>query len=279
MSNRLRILLFGGEGQAAISMALAYPNIDFYCLRRKNEIIAGEDLDNFYILDSIPEEQAVFDKTVLIDLDSSLMYQGYTGQSNLCINLREIMDGLVRSGFNQALILRDDWGEDDLVIQKGISVHKRDATVYGRFAEVKAEKGKIDLSFQEYIPNVERTLLVTGYTTSDTIKIGVFDVLSEVQAFNSVLLGCESVENPKLIKETMSIIDLLNYNGFFTAVWIQSSTSSPALTSFRPIPSPLFQSFLSGGIDLLNHDGQIGMFVLKAGVKTTFDISYNPYSI
>lgn len=273
------ICLLGAEKQAASSLAIAYPGINFYFLSDQ-KIIDGWNIKNasvhFATQENITEEYCNKFLRVLV-LHPKWLLKFLKEPSNIIqsFNLMNVMFEFAKILPEQVLPISDKL-LPGMNIVKGNLFHRPDETsmVHQSAKSFVQDPHNAGIVYQPFLEKTN-TINIIGYRKNkNTIGLGIFQIFKESICRDEYLLAAESIMNEKLIDWTLMLLNAIDHCGFFNFNWLQQKNTF-YLSSFRPVPKAIFNTFINSGIDLLNSNESIK--ILPAGKKFISSIHYTSY--
>jgi len=305
--------ILGAEKQAATSVAMAYPERQFLFVTTK-PVIDGWDLPNvgFHYQEKVGPLPKFVEELEQLLLCSSWYEVWLEGQKKRTAFLEETLDAFEQIAGDSAPEkvegLRQQWTSSQEAVAenladrisilqniklpvlpvfsepqeqwkkwvaKGNEFHKPDAFAWGITGEtdVPTDPYGCGLVYQEW-KQVSRTVVVTGnYLSADHYSLGSFLIHRESIARQDLIVATESVNEPQLVEQTLLALGALKWDNFFHFTWIESD-GEWFISSCRPTAKPFFQTFLNGGVDVLQLEGQNE---LPPVCKMIGDIHYTSY--
>jgi hypothetical protein len=239
------ILALGAEKQAATSLACAYPNCTVI-FASDCDIIDGSDLANVSLLRATPSDA----KKLAASADHAVpLCPRWLSEDH---SLSRTFDRLERSLPGRCLPVHKQLASYGQWIVKGDRWNRPDAPLSGdagQLADVTDPQGQ-GLVFQPF-RKVHATIMAIGRRgRAGGVHIGIVQVFQERFFRDAILQAGETIDAPQLLRASLDALDALDHCGYFTLNWVQSDKGL-WLSSFRPVPRAIFQSFLRGGVDVL----------------------------
>jgi len=264
------IILLGAEKQAAVSAALAWPEVQFKGFTDQ-PVIDGWDLYNLQFYAANPMSFHWSDQN---DEIWPLCPRWLVANVQLKHPaLHEVFDRL-KPSFSAHMLnysserLHGNW------IVKGDHWHLPDGPFTGsnRNGNSCVNKQKF---FQEYLGPCPTQMIIGLRKNSSTMGLGIFDVYRESLGADDLLMAGETVFNPETLNTSIAMLNTIGHIGFFTFTWVQKNKHY-LLSSFRPVPRAVFQTLKLAGVDCLTlKENEVAL--AKAGVKFVVDIHYSSY--
>jgi len=274
------ISILGAEKQSATSIALAYPQRKFLFVT-DSPVVDGWDLDNVRFKYSTPDTFSTVQDlqgAVLVACPRWAKAGGVSIRNKLgSFSLTRIFRQLETDFPNSVLPITANPEGNGPWIVKGDLWHRPDFTVSGTAAEVTqtADPYGCSSAFQSMIDAKQTMLAVGTRFANGRTAIGVIGVHHEAQCREAMLLAGETVAEPDVIDLSMAMIASLDHYGPFSFNWLRTS-GSLLLSSFRPVPRAVFQTFQRAGIDMLQEPPQT-VAVARPGVKFIARQHYSHY--
>jgi hypothetical protein len=264
------IVALGAEKHAATSLALAYPECDVVFVS-DCDILDGGDLHNVRMIRADPGEMPVLSAEVdhAVPLCPRWIGEDYA-LSRTFERLERLLPGCclpVQTGFPS----RGEW------MVKGDRWHRPDAPISGNFRHVADVTDVHDcgLIYQRYC-NPEGTIIVVGRRQDPgAVLFGIIKVLEERFFRDVILQAGETINAGDIAELSLNILDALDHRGFFTLNWLRTS-DGPKLSSVRPVPRAVFQTFRRGGVDLLGAASTVK--VVPPGLRFIADPTYTSFA-
>jgi hypothetical protein len=263
------ILALGAEKHSATSLACAYPDCTVI-FASDCDILDGSDLANVRMVHATPSDAknlAAFADHV-VPLCPRWLLEDHS--------LSRTFDRLERALPGQCLPVHKQLASCGQWIVKGDRWNRPDAPLSGdpgQLADVAAPHGQ-GLVFQPF-RKVHATMMAIGRRVrAGDAHIGVVQVFQERFFRDAILQAGETIDAPQLLRASLEVLDALDHCGYFTLNWVQTDEGL-WLSSFRPVPRAIFQSFLRGGVDLLEPASAVK--VVAPGVRFIAAPTYVSY--
>jgi hypothetical protein len=239
------IVALGAEKQAATSLAIAYPDFEIVFVS-DCDILDGSDLDNVRMVRAAPGEMP----KVAQSADHVVpLCPRWISENDGLSRTFERLDGLLPGC---SLPLQARCPADGEWIVKGDRWHRPDAPIHGNLRHLVdvVDVHGCGLVYQRYC-NPERIIMAIGRRDGPgAVLIGVIEVLEERFFRDVILQAGETIDAPDIAELSLHVLDALDHRGFFTLNWLRT-LDGPKLSSLRPVPRAVFQTFRRGGVDLL----------------------------
>jgi hypothetical protein len=268
------VIILGAELQPAVSMAMSRPDLRFLFISER-DVVDGWDLKNVEIKRTRIESFApcVASESVValsprwlccIDCDAA--------QYALSHVLNRLADA-----YSQWILPVSRTPMPSPWVLKGDLCHRPDAVLDGRgeqLAEGADPYGCVNV-YQRRIVIAATTLAMGRRADAKNCALGLVRILSEAFAREDFLIAGESVNDDEIERRSRTLLDALDYTGFYSMNWVTDQGGKSWLTSFRPIPRALFQLFCAAGVDLLKPPK--GFARVRAGHRFIVDYHYASY--
>ena len=269
-----RVVVLGAELQPAVSMAVSRPDLQFLFVSER-DVVDGWGLANVEIKKSSIEEFAAYSQLAHIVALSPRWLRCLKREVDRYA-LSRVLNRLANKFPEWTLPtssvpLREDW------VLKGDLFHRPDAVLQGAGGENAEQIDSYGCTnvYQRHIANAVTTLAMGRRTDGKNCALGVVRIHSEAFAREDFLMAGESIESDEIERRSRSILEVLDYSGFFSMNWVTDASGQIWLTSFRPVPRALFQLFRVGGVDLLEEPK--GRAKVNAGHRFIVDYHYESY--
>ncbi len=264
------LVIGGGEKQAAISVALAYPEYKIAFLTDQL-VVDGWDLPNvdiFHSTISAPNECERY-----LAVDERWCWNGVRSLYEDFSHLSEKLEDSVLPVSLNLEATNQQWQV------KGNHFHKPDGmVVVDRLNQIVPDDiYGCGLVYQPRESEVDKHFQITGRSSEFGNSLGVFRIYRESVARQDYVYAAESVDMPGLVGLAQRVIDVLGYRGYYNLNILQTRSGKHLLSSFRPVPKPFFSCLRKGGVDLLNPTK--GNVVADSGIKMIADVTYNSYQL
>jgi hypothetical protein len=253
------ILALGAEKQAATSLACAYPSCTVI-FASDCDILDGSDLANVRMVRAKPSDA----KKLAASADHVVpLCPRWLSEDH---SLSHTFDRLERALPGQCLPVRRQLAPCGQWIVKGDRWNRPDTPLSGDARQLADVTDLYDrgLVFQPF-RKVHATIMAIGRRAdAGSVHIGIVHVLQERFFRDVILQAGETIDAPEVLRASLDVLDVLDHRGYFTLNWVQTDEGL-RLSSFRPIPRAVFQSFLRGGIDVLGPASAVK--VVAGGVR------------
>lgn len=263
------ICVLGAEKQAATSLAIAYPDQKLMFIS-DSEILDGWNIANVRIRKaSLSEATTVggcYD--LIVPLCPRWLTDDYS-LSRAFAHLERKLPGRCQRVQRQL-------PNSGLWLVKGDRWHWPDIPVSGTAAQLAqiSDAHGCGLVFQPY-RRVDATVMVIGRRDcASRILMGVVNVFVERFLRDDMLEAGETISDSDLVELSLEVLEVLDHRGFFTLNWLRTDNGLK-LSSFRPVPRAVFQSFLRAGIDLLGVAADVK--VARPGIRFIASPTYLSY--
>jgi hypothetical protein len=275
----MHIALLGAEKQAAVSAALAWPELPFLFVTDQ-PVVDGWDLPNVTFSHGVPGRlpDAARAATQCLALCARWATPNLPAPANAlgAFDLLTVL-GQLRHQFGDVVLpVTATPPPGSTAVVKGNRWHRPDAPVVGAGLDATEipDPGQAGVVFQEHWP-AARHLLATGRRTGrGQVDLAVFHVRAESCARDDVLAAAETVCHDRLGELSVAILDHLDHRGFATLNWLERD-GAVRLTSYRPTPRAVFRTLRQAGLDLFGPTA--GVRVARPGLRFTVDIHYSSY--
>jgi len=260
------ILALGAEKQAATSLAAAYPDCTVIFVSDR-DILDGSDLINVRMVHARPADAAKLAASAdhVVPLCARWLPGNYA--------LSTVFDRLERALPGLCLPIRMHPPSSGQWIVKGDRWSRPDAPLSGdarQLADVTDPHG-CGLVFQVYSETTATIMSVGRREHVGGVHIGILKIFQERFFRDAILQAGETIDAPELLHASIDILDALDHRGYFTLNWVQTDEGL-RLSSFRPIPRAVFQSFLRGGVDILGSVSAVK--IVAAGMRLIASPTY-----
>jgi hypothetical protein len=264
------IVVLGAEKQAATSLALAYPECEVLFVS-DCDILDGSDLDNVRMTRAAPGEMFEFVAPAdhVVALCPRWLREDFALSRTFPL-LESVVPGC-------CLPVQTSCPSSGTWMVKGDRWHRPDAPMWGPFHHVAdiVDVHGCGLVYQPYC-NSKATIMAVGRRRGrGAVLIGVIEVLQERFFRDVILQAGETVEANDIAELSLKLLEALDYRGFFTLNWLRT-TDGPKLSSFRPVPRAVFQTFRRGGLDLLDPVSTVK--VVRSGLRFIADPTYTSFA-
>jgi hypothetical protein len=263
------ILALGAEKQAATSLAAAYPDCTVI-FASDRDILDGSDLTNVRMVHASPADAAKLAAAAdhVVPLCARWLPRTYA--------LSQVFDRLERALPGRCLPVQMRRPSSGQWIVKGDRWSRPDAPLSGdarQLADVTDCHG-CGLAFQPYSKTTTTIMSIGRREHGGGVHIGTLKVFQERFFRDAILQAGETIDAPEVLHASLDVLDALDHRGYFTLNWVQINEGL-RLTSLRPCPRAVFQSFLRGGVDVL--DVASAVKVVAAGVRLIAAPTYVPF--
>jgi hypothetical protein len=239
------ILALGAEKQAATSLAAAYPDCTVI-FASDCDILDGSDLANVRMVHTAPS--GAVELTASADHVVPLCPRWLPEDHSLS----RTFDRLERSLPVRCLPVRQQLASHGEWIVKGNRWNRPDGPLSGNARQLGELTDVHDCGvvFQPF-RKVHATMMAIGRRThTRAVHIGIIRVFQERFFRDAILQAGETIDESEVLHASLEVLDALDHHGYFTLNWVQTDEGF-RLTSLRPTPRAVFQSFLRGGVDIL----------------------------
>jgi len=271
--------LLGAEKQAAVSAALAWPELPFIFVSDQR-VVDGWDLGNVRHEWARPGALGpLLDRPDVhwVPLCGRWLQPGL-GPSNRLgrFDLATLFHRLERELGDVVLPVLPAAGSGARYIVKGNAWHRPDPPLIGTDfdRDEVADRHGCGLVYQPYWP-WSRHYLATGCRGPEGIDLAVIQVHGEMCIRDDFLTSGQTVRHDRLAGLTRELVDVLDHRGFFTCNWLENG-EEVRLTSLRPVPRALFRTLRRAGLGGFDPPGP-GLRLAPAGLKFTVDTHYSSY--
>jgi hypothetical protein len=269
-----RIVVLGGELQAAVSMALSRTDVHFLFISER-DAVDGWDLENVEIRKAGPEEfNSDGDSINAIALSPRWLRCVQRDADRYALS--RILN-LIAAEFPEWAAPVSKISPEHGWMLKGDLFHRPDGTVEGAGGTYVEH---VDLYgcgnvYQRRIKRLATTLAMGRRADAQNCALGLVRIHSEAFAREDFLMAGESVKDVEIERRSRAILDALDHVGFFSMNWVTDSDGRTWCTSFRPVPRAAFQLFRAGGVDLLQDPA--GQVTVDANHRFVVDHHYARY--
>ncbi len=228
-------------------MSLAYPERRFAFLSDQ-AIVDGWDLPNVEIRFSEPGP----DSATATAQEAVTLCPRWLGAEALeRWSISSVFQRLEANGFRHLLPVRSEAGAKGVWQVKGDRFHRPDAPEWGE-ARALSDIGDPHGCGLVFQPRLQVTAhhQVVGRRTARGTALGVMWVHAERFFRDDVIQAAQTVRNPFIEEGSLSALEVLGYEGFFTFNWIDTPQGA-LLSSFRPVPRAGLRTLREHGADLL----------------------------
>jgi hypothetical protein len=260
------LLALGAEKQAATSLASAHPDCAVIFVS-DSEILDGSDLANVRMVYATPSDLAKLSASAdrVVPLCPRWLPHDHA--------LSRVFDRLERALPGRCLPVSMQLPSLGQWVVKGNRWHRPDAPLSGdsrQLADVIDVHG-CGLVFQPY-REAKATIMTIGRRERvGAVFLGVVEVFEERFFRDDILQAGETIDATEVVEASLEVLDALDHRGFFTLNWLRTDEGLK-LSSWRPVPRAVFQSFLHGGVDLLAAVSAVEVVV--PGVRFIADPNY-----
>lgn len=248
-------VVLGAEQQAALSLALAYPERQFQFVTDQSAV-DGWDIPNVSLRFGQPEEC----------LDGLALCPRWLPQAQ-----RESM--ALSTSFER--LAASELGPYVLPVEprpcgagawrmKGDLFHRPDAPLSGVASDFEhlTDSHGCGLVYQREV-RIRGTFLVLGRAIdARNAMLGVLELLAERFFRIDVLQAAQTVDRPDLVELSLAALAVLGHAGCFTCTWLDTD-EGPRLASVRPVVRAGLSALRAGGVDLFSEPG--GLCVAASG--------------
>jgi hypothetical protein len=240
------IVILGAEGQAATSIATAYPERQFV-FATDCPVVDGWDLPNVRIVHSkaawAAEER---DASRVVPLSAQWLPRPAAAA------LSCLFPAIARSVPEAVIALLPRPVRDAPSIAKGDLWHRPDHPVSGSPVELTdlVDPHGCGLVYQPLLSARATVMAIGRRNSAGNVAMGLFHVLAERFFRIDVIQAAETVAMPELVELSTAVLATVNLKGWFTLNWVLTK-SGPRLSSLRPVPRAVFGCFRRSGVDLL----------------------------
>jgi hypothetical protein len=263
------ILALGAEKQAATSLACAYPDCAVV-FASDRDILDGSDLANVRMIHAVPSDanNLAVSADHVVPLCPRWLPDDHA-LSRVFARLQRALPGC-------ALPVHTRLPSSGQWIVKGDRWRRPDAPLSGdapALADVTDPHG-CGLVFQPFRKAHATIMAIGRRERAGGIHIGIVNVLQERFFRDVILQAAETIDAPEVLQASLEVLDTLDHRGCFTLNWLRTDDGLK-LSSFRPVPRAIFQSFLRGGVDVLRP--AMTVKVVAAGKRLIAAPTYVPY--
>jgi hypothetical protein len=263
------IVALGAEKHAATSLALAYAECEVVFVS-DCDILDGSDLDNVRMIRAAPDTMPQFPAAAdcVVPLCPRWVREDFALSRTFAL-MQGLLPGCclpVQTGFPSS----GEW------MVKGDRWHRPDAPLCGNFRQVAdvVDVHGCGLVYQRYCKHEATVMAVGRRRGPDAVLIGVIEALEERFFRDVILQAGETIEAGDIAELSLKVLDALDHRGFFTLNWLRTP-DGPKLSSLRPVPRAVFQTFRRAGVELLDHVSAVK--VVPSGLRFIADPTYTSF--
>jgi hypothetical protein len=266
------IWILGAEKQAAVSLALAYPERHFVFIA-DHPVLDGWDLPNVRFearatgstFGPGPPRRSIVLCPRWLNKEALARWR----LTALMPRIAAALDGLAVPAFIQP----GSAGEWQV---KGDAWHRPDAILRGSAEELYGiqDPHGSGLAFQPRVEAKGSVQIVGHRASSGLIAAAAIEVLGETFCREALLTAGQTVELGDMLGPTQAALAMLDHSGLFTASWLRSA-EGPRLVALRPTAPAVFQTLRLAGVDLL--EPPTGQVTASPGVRFIADYHYSSY--